>query len=75
MSRIVPLQLLNSGECGAVLEVSGDMHLVRRLDEMGLRTGCQVLMVQAGSPCIVALDQQRLSFRGVDLASVLVEVA
>lgn len=74
MSQVLPLHLLRPGESGCVLEVEGDVHLVRRLDEMGLRSGVEIRMVQPGHPCIVALDHQRLSFRGADEALVLVEV-
>jgi len=69
------MDLLNPGESGCVLEIEGKSELVRRLDEMGLRAGVNVRMVQSGRPCIVAFDHQRLSFRGDDAAVVLVEVA
>jgi ferrous iron transport protein A len=72
--HIVPLHLLRPGESGAILEIEGETQLVRRLDEMGLRAGVQVRMVQPGHPCIVAFEHQRLSFRGEDSAVVLVEV-
>jgi len=72
--QIVPIQLLNPGETGCIMDVAGDSHLVRRLDEMGLRAGVEVRMVQPGRPCIVAFDHQRLSFRGEDDAVVMVEV-
>jgi ferrous iron transport protein A len=75
MSQIVPMNLLNPGESGCVCDVAGESQLVRRLDEMGLRAGVEVRMVQPGRPCIVALDHQRLSFRGDDEAQVFVEVA
>jgi Fe2+ transport system protein FeoA len=74
VSHIVPLHLLAAGESGSICEIGGNAHLVRRLDEMGLRSGAAVRMVQPGHPCIVALDHQRLSFRGDDEAIVLVEV-
>ena len=74
MSQILPMQLLTPGETGCVLEVDGEQNMVRRLDEMGLRSGVEVRMVQPGRPCIIAFDHQRLSFRGEDEAVVLVEV-
>ena len=74
VSQIVPIQYLTPGETGCVMEVEGDSGLVRRLDEIGLRTGVAVRMVQPGHPCIVALDHQRLSFRGDEEAVVMVEV-
>jgi len=41
---------------------------------MGLRTGATVRMLRPGSPCILDLDHQRLSFRADQVASVFVEV-
>ena len=74
MSLILPMQFLTPGESGCVREIEGEKNLVRRLDEMGLRAGVEVRMVQPGTPCIVALEHQRLSFRGEDEAVVLAEV-
>jgi ferrous iron transport protein A len=71
--HILPMQLLNPGETGCITDVEGDTHLVRRLGEMGLRTGVEVRMVQPGSPCIVAFDHHKLTFRD-DETVVLVEV-
>ena len=73
--NVVPLHLLHPGESGCVLDVSGSDPLILRLDEMGLRAGVNVRMVQPGHPCIVALDHQRLSFRGESDATILVEVS
>lgn len=73
--QVVPLQLLQTGETGRITEIDGDILFVRRLDEMGFRSGVDIRMVQPGEPCIVAFDHQRLSFRGEDDAVVLVEVA
>lgn len=73
--QIVPMHLLHPGETGSILEIEGEIQLVRRLGEMGLRAGVEVRMVQSGHPCIVAFDHQRLSFRGEEEAVVLVEVA
>jgi len=74
VSQIVPMHLLQPGERGSILEIGGETHLVRRLGEMGLHAGMEIRMVQPGHPCIVAIDHQRLSFRGEDEALVLVEV-
>ena len=72
--QIVPLELLRSGEEGRVMQVEGEHGLVNRLAEMGLREGIHIRMVRPGSPCIVALDNQRLSFRTDEAALVFVEV-
>lgn len=74
MSHVVPLHLLNTGETGSILDVSGSESFVSRLEEMGLRTGAEVRMLQPGQPCIIALANHRLSFRGEDEGMVMVEV-
>jgi Fe2+ transport system protein FeoA len=68
------MELLNAGEQGCIWEIDGDDGLVTRLEEMGLCVGAAVRMVQPGCPCIVAIDNHRLSFRGDDAAVVLIEV-
>lgn len=75
MSQVLPLQLLGTGESGLVRDLHGNARLIARLEEMGLRAGAHVRMVQPGEPCIVALDHQRLSLRGEEEAMVLVELA
>ncbi len=74
MHQIIPLELLSPGEAGRVIEVDGQQALVCRLAEMGLREGADVTMIKPGQPCIVALGNHRLSFRGEDAAVVMVEV-
>jgi ferrous iron transport protein A len=75
VTRIVPLHLLEAGETGCIIDVDGEARLVQRLDEMGLRRGTNVRVIQPGDPCIVAFDHQRLSFRGEGEAIILVEVS
>jgi ferrous iron transport protein A len=71
---IVPLHLLLPGQSGRVCDVSGNSAMVVRLDEMGLREGVEIRMVQPGEPCIVAFQDHRLTFRGEEEIAVLVEV-
>ncbi len=68
----IPLHLLAPGQIAEVCELVGCPEQVVRLEELGLRSGCQVEMVQAGSPCIFRLDGQKLCFRDSDAFSVLV---
>jgi len=75
VSQLLPLQFLSTGESGRVRDLHGNARLISRLEEMGLRPGAHVRMVQPGEPCIVALDHQRLSLRGEEEAMVLVELA
>lgn len=74
MTEIVPLSLMTPGQTGQICDVSGEETLIRRLDELGLRPGTEVRLVQAGQPCIVAIHDQRYSFRTDGNAVVLVEV-
>lgn len=71
---MLPLGLLETGQTGRVFEVAGDPSLVHRLSEIGIREGTLIRMVQRGSPCIIALDDQRFSLRTDDEDLVLVEV-
>lgn len=72
--EIVPLDSLQAGETGRIADVEGCAEIVTRLAEIGLRNGASVRMVQPGRPCILALDNQRLSFRPEDCTHVFVEV-
>lgn len=74
MQQVVPLEFLKPGESGRICEIDGQHELVTRLAEMGLRQGVPVRMVRPGSPCIVAIENHRMSFRGGDAASILVEI-
>ena len=46
---------------------------VHRLEELGLREGRVLQMLQPGSPCIIRLAGIKLCFRSDDLTSVLVK--
>ena len=70
---VIPLELLSAGETGRIHDLEGSSDFVHRLEEMGLRIGAVVRMVQPGSPCILAVDNHRFSLRMEDTASILVE--
>lgn len=74
MQQVVPLEFLKPGETGRICEIDGQHELVARLAEMGFRQGVPIRMVRSGSPCIVAIENQRMSFRGDDAAAILVEI-
>ena len=74
ISHAVPLELLAEGERGVVIEVEGRSNLIVRLEEMGLHAGARIRMIQAGSPCILEIHDQRYSLRFDDSVTVLVEV-
>jgi ferrous iron transport protein A len=72
--QVVPLELMATGEQGRVCDVDGSPEFVVRLHEMGLQAGVEVRMVKSGSPCILAVNEQRFSIRFDECATVLVEV-
>jgi len=74
LENIVPLDLMAAGETGQVLQVDGSPDVVHRLAEMGLREQVRVMMIQPGSPCIVAVGDHRLSLRMDNEAEVLVSL-
>jgi Fe2+ transport system protein FeoA len=69
---VVPLEMLAAGEVGTIVEIDGQADLVTRLQEMGLRPGCEVRMIRPGRACIVAVDNHRFSFRSAEAATVMV---
>ena len=73
--ELIPLNRLGPGQGGQIDQLMGRPELVQRLEELGLRGGRQVEMVQSGSPCIVRLDGQKICFRGGELLNVLVRPA
>ena len=76
MHELIPLNLLRSGQTARIGHVTGRPEQVHRLEELGLRGGTQIEMVQAGTPCIIRLAGHRqLCFRADDLLRVLVRPA
>lgn len=59
----VPLDCLQANETGQVAWIEGKSDFVTRLAEMGLRQGTTIRMIQPGTPCILALNGQRMSLR------------
>ncbi len=72
LADVVPLEMMACGEVGRVVQVKGAPEVVHRLAEMGLRERVRIRMVQPGRPCIVAVEDHRLSFRADDGIEVLV---
>ncbi len=83
MQPFIPLSTLHPGQSALVHQVVGHANQVRRLEEMGIRSGVKVEVVRKGSPCIVRLggDPQKkaqagskLCFRDGELLQVMVSV-
>ena len=71
-TELVPLELLNTGDWADIADVSGEPGWVTRLAEMGVRIGCRLLVLQAGSPCLLQVGESRLSVRGDWATQILV---
>lgn len=69
---LLPLHLLPAGRCARVAELLGDVEQVHRLEEIGLRRGVVVKMLQPGTPCVVHVEGTRLCFRETDAVGILV---
>jgi Fe2+ transport system protein FeoA len=64
--------MLAAGQSALVATIVGRPDEVHRLEELGLRGGAAIEMVQSGSPCIIRLAGHKLCFRADELLSVLV---
>jgi Fe2+ transport system protein FeoA len=73
MHDLLPLHLLRPGSRALIGQLVGQADEVHRLEELGLRVGTPVEMVQAGSPCIVRLGGAKLCFRDNEAFRVLVQ--
>jgi len=72
VNDLIPLTLLRTGDAAEIGQLVGAADHVHRLEELGLRGGTHVEMVQSGSPCIIRLGGSRLCFRANEMFSVLV---
>lgn len=72
MSDLIPLHLLARGEVAEIDQLVGQADDVHRLEELGLRSGVAIEMLQPGTPCIIGLDGQRLCFRHNEAVGILV---
>lgn len=72
MYDALPITQLRRGEFAEISQVIGTTEQVRRLEELGLRGGVELEIVQSGSPCIVRIGGSKLSFRHDELLRVLV---
>jgi Fe2+ transport system protein FeoA len=70
--EVIPITHLRRGEVAEISQVLGTAEQVRRLEELGLRGGVHLEIVQSGSPCIVRIGGAKLCFRHDELLRVLV---
>ena len=72
MHDLIPIASLLPGQVAEVRQVVGRPEQVRRLEELGVRDGVTLEIVQAGTPCIVRVGATKLCFRDGEMCSVLV---
>ena len=72
MPELLPITALLPGQVAEVRQVVGRPEQVRRLEELGLRDGVRLEVIQAGTPCIVRVGGTKLCFRDGEMCSVLV---
>jgi Fe2+ transport system protein FeoA len=70
---LLPLELLEPGEWADIAEICSEPAWVHRLAELGLRAGTRVLVLQAGSPCLLQIGGLRLSLRSDPATRILVQ--
>ncbi len=68
----IPLEFLRSGQIAIVDEVVGCASEIVRLEELGVRCGRPIEMIQSGSPCIIRVNGHKLCFRDGEALGVLV---
>lgn len=74
MHDLIPISSMSPGQTAEVRQIIGSSEQVRRMEELGVRSGAALEMVQSGTPCIVRLGATKLCFRDGELCSVLVAV-
>jgi len=72
MHDLIPLKLLPLGCTATVAHIAGDTTAAHRLRELGFCDGAAVEMIQAGSSCIVRVNNHKLAFRSDDAMNVFV---
>jgi ferrous iron transport protein A len=72
MHDMVPISVLRPGQQAEVRQVVGRPEQVQRLEELGVRNGVALEMVQAGTPCIIRVGATKLCFRDGEMCSVFV---
>jgi Fe2+ transport system protein FeoA len=73
LHNLIPVHMLDAGQKAEVHQLMGDPGHVRRLEEMGLRQGAPVEVLQPGNPCIIRLSGLRLCIRPGEVTGVLVK--
>jgi Fe2+ transport system protein FeoA len=74
MVDMIPLAHMAIGTKARIGQLVGQPDQVQRLEELGLRHGTTIEMLQNGSPCIIRFEQSKLCFRPNEALGVMVHV-
>ena len=74
MVDMISLVHMATGTKARIGQLVGHPDQVHRLEELGLRDGTIIEMLQNGSPCIIRFDESKLCFRPNEEVGVLVHV-
>ena len=72
--ELMPLHFLAAGQKARIGQVLGGPEEVHRLEEMGVRQGAAIEVLQPGNTCIIRLEGQRLCFRGDEQFHILAAI-
>lgn len=72
MSDLIPLNSLRQGDVASVSQLVGLPDHVRRVEELGIRSGARVEIVRGGSPCILRIGGSTFCFRDDQHVRILV---
>lgn len=69
---LMPLDMVDAGEWAEVEEVTGRPEWVGRLADLGIRRGCRLQVVRAGTTCLLSVSGCKLCLRGGECSQILV---
>ena len=75
MPGIVPLNLLQAGQSGEIVDIVGSHSLIARLHEQGVRRGSRLEALSPGDPFLFRVDETRLCLRSDGQVQVFVQIS
>jgi len=70
--EVVPIEALETGAAGVIIDVSGDERTVSRLAEMGIRCGCEFTVKRKDCPTLITINGHDILLRCGQTAMILV---
>ncbi|MCA8986029.1 MAG: ferrous iron transport protein A [Planctomycetaceae bacterium] len=73
-TELMPIECLETGDSGTIMDISGDCSTVTRLAEMGICCGCRVTVKRSGSALWLRVNDHDVMLRCGQAALILVAV-